>query len=66
MGLRSLGQTAWTLILEPVTLGRLPELSVPPLSHLEMDIKKKKQKTPNSEDRGESSPEQQRHIASSR
>lgn len=44
MGLRSLGQTAWTLILEPVTLGRLPELSVPPLSHLEMDIKKKKNK----------------------
>lgn len=55
-GLGSLGQTAWTLILEPVTLGRLPEeLSVPPLSHLEMDIKKKKKKTPNSEDSGESS-----------
>lgn len=64
MGLRSLGQTAWTLILEPVTLGRLPELSASTFpsgnGHL-----KKKQKTPNSEDRGESSPEQQRHIASS-
>lgn len=34
MGSRSLGQTAWTLILEPLTLGRLPELSMPPLSHL--------------------------------